>query len=153
MSFEQKNGKPMRLVWVLDTDEMYPRLVSAATGAVLSPFEVFDDKVADYNKLAAETQAAVARMRQSMGPRRRGAQNNGGEWTSAGIHYWSGDSQEGSSGEHSSQDASGNSSEEEDNTYDNSVGAQNAWENGDSDAEARFDAGTPTETDQSSYSD
>jgi hypothetical protein len=97
-------------------------------------------------------------MRQARGPRRSNAQNNGGEWTSAGIHYWSGDSEggssEGGSQQGSSQQGSSdNGSQEEDNTWDNSVGAQNAWENGDSDAEARFDAGTPTEVDQTNYSD
>ncbi len=68
MYFCQENGKPIRLIWALFTGEPYPRVVSAASGAVLSPFVAFDDKVADYNQLAAETQAAIARMRGSRRP-------------------------------------------------------------------------------------
>jgi hypothetical protein len=139
--FGHENGKPERLVWSLEAGGAYPWIVSGASGAILSPFEVLDDKVADYNKLAAQTQAAVAGMLRSM-PRHSGAQGIGGTWLEAGMHYWSAEGQQGG--------APGSSGGEED-TWDNEVGAQNAWEDGNSGAEARYDAGAPTVEDQATY--
>jgi hypothetical protein len=143
MFFAQENGKPLRLVWSLDVGEPYPRIVSAATGALLSPFQVYDDKVAAYNKLAAETAAAVAAMRSHN--RHRG-QAYAGEWAGGGLHFWSGESHGSESG---TNGESGTSNEQD--TWDNDVAAQNAWEAGDTDAEANFDAGTPTEVDVATY--
>jgi hypothetical protein len=139
MSFSNEHDKPQRLVWVLNTGEMYPRVVSAASGAVLSPFQVVDDKAADYNQLVADTQAAL----QSYESRHHGHSPFG----TAGIHFYAGELHEGGSENHAS------GSPDEADTWDNQVGAQNAWDEGDSDAEARFDAGAPTETDQVNYND
>jgi uncharacterized membrane protein YgcG len=136
MFFGQEKDKPVRLVWSLETGEDYPRVVSAATGAILSPFVVYDDKVKDYNKLAAETAAAVAAMK---GRGRGRGQPHGGDWLENGMHYWS--SEGGSSG--------GGGGEAD--TWDNDVAAQEAWEAGDSGAEARFDAGEPTGADTATY--
>ena len=145
MNFSQRDGKPLRLVWVLETGEAYPRVVSAASGALLNPFIVFDDKVADYNQLVAEHQAALARMR---GPRRRGSQN---ELSSAGFNLWEGTSSE--SGGGSNQQGGPNSSDEqnEDDEYNKSVGEQNAFDQGDMGAVDRIEAGVPTEVDTESY--
>jgi hypothetical protein len=137
MSFSNEHDKPVRLVWVMDTGEMYPRVVSAASGAVLSPFQVVDDKAADYNQLVADTQAAV----QQYESRHRGHS----PFAAAGLHFYAAESREGGSENHS------NGAPDEADTWDNDVAAQNAWDQGDSDAEARFDAGTPTETDQVNY--
>lgn len=136
-----KNDKPIRLVWSLEAGGAYPWIVSGASGAILSPFEVLDDKVADYNKLAAETAAAISRMRARQ--RHHGAQGAGGAWAETGMHYWGEGSHEGGGG-------SGGGATEED-TWDNEVAAQNAWEDGNSDAEARYDAGEPTVQDVETY--
>ena len=137
MFFSDQKNKPVRLVWSLETGEAYPRVVSAATGAILSPFEVYDDKTKDYNELAAQTAAAVAAMRAHH--RGRG-QPHGGEWLENGMHYWSGEGGGGGGGGSGEQD-----------TWDNDVAAQEAWEAGDSGAEARFDAGEPTVEDTATY--
>jgi hypothetical protein len=135
MFFSDQKNKPVRLVWSLDTGEAYPRVVSAATGAILSPFEVYDDKVKNYEKLAAETAAAVAAMRAHH--RGRG-QPHGGEWLENGMHYWSGEGGGGGGGG-------------EQDTWDRDVAAQEAWEAGDSGAEARFGAGEATGNDIATY--
>jgi hypothetical protein len=142
LNYYQENGKPIRLVWALFTGEAYPRVVSAASGAVLSPFVAFDDKVADYNKLAADTQAALARMKATGRPGARSA------WAAEGLLFWAGNSEGGGSQPESPAGSSG----DEDQSYENTVGAQNAFDDGNPDAQARFDAGTPTEVDQDNYS-
>jgi hypothetical protein len=141
--YGHENGKPERLVWSLDAGGAYPWIVSGASGAILSPFEVLDDKVADYNKLAAQTQAAVAANLRSR-QRHPGAQGAGGTWLESGMHFWSAEGNGGGGG-------SGGSSGGEEDTWDNEVAAQNAWEDGNSGAEARIDAGEPTVEDQTNY--
>jgi len=140
--FTDQKSKPVRLIWSLETGEAYPRVVSAATGAILSPFVAYDDKVKEYNELAAQTAAAVAVMRAHH--RGRG-QPHGGEWVENGMHYWSseGGSHEGGGG--------GEGGAGEQDTWDNDQAAQEAWEAGDSGAEARFDAGEPTVEDTATY--
>lgn len=134
LQFGHENNKPERLYWSLEAGGPYPWIVSAASGAILSPYEVLDDKVADYNKLAAETAAALRSI-----PHRPGARGPGGVWVEAGMHYWS------------AETGGGGGSGGEEDTWDNDVAAQNAWENGDSDAEARFDAGEATSVDVETY--
>jgi hypothetical protein len=134
LSVYQKPGRQPCLAWALYSQEIYPRVVSAATGAMLSPFEVVADKVAYYNQLAA----AHARATQSSSGR-----------GSAGSAFWPGPSQESSSPEQASSQTN-----TDDNTddYNNSVGAQNAFDDGNSDAQARFNDNTPTSEDISNYS-
>lgn len=136
----QENGKPVRLTWSLYTGEPYPRVVSAATGALLSPFEIMDDKVADYNQLAADTQAALSNARSGRG---RGA------FASLGIPFWE---VAAARGEEPQANGSGTPNSETD-TWDNEVGAQNAFDNDDPDAQARFNENSPTVEDQAAYSD
>ena len=138
LSVYQKPGRQPCLAWALYGQEMYPRVVSAATGTMLSPFEVVDDKVAYYNQLAAANARAV--------------QSSGGRG-SAGSVFWAGPSQESSSTEQASQQGSSQINTDNDpDDYNNSVGAQNAFDDGNSAAQARFNDNTPTSEDISNYS-
>jgi hypothetical protein len=118
LSFAAVGNKPMRLVWEIQTGEAYPRVVSGATGAILSPFEVFDDKVADYNQLAALHRGG-----------NRGGGGGGGFAlrTETGINVWEPDPNP------SATSANGEQPTEED-TWDRDIRLQNEFDAGNTDA-------------------
>jgi len=136
LSFAAVGKKPMRLVWEIQTGEAYPRIVSGSTGAILSPFEVLDDKQADYNQLAA--------LHRSGGGGNRGG-GNGSVWrTETGINIWEPDPNP------SATNANGEQPTEED-TWDRDVRLQNEFDSGNTDAYNRTLNNENTDADLQNY--
>ncbi|MGA2582832.1 MAG: hypothetical protein ABSG31_06100 [Tepidisphaeraceae bacterium] len=127
LSFAAVGMKPMRLVWEIQTGEPYPRIVSGATGAILSPFEVLDKKQADYTELAALHRPGVS----------------GTAWQiETGINVWEPDP-------NPSPTNDGQSTEED--TWDRDVRLQNAFNNDDTDAYNRTLNNENTDADLENY--
>jgi hypothetical protein len=135
LSFQAGRNKPMRLVWEIEVGADYPLVISGATGALLSPFEIVDDKVADYNALAAA--------------HARGGRNGRGAvtWRSeTGINFWEPDSN------HSADSRTNNpNGPDEEDTYDRDVRLQNAFDNGDTAAYDRTLNNENTDQDFQNY--
>jgi uncharacterized membrane protein YgcG len=133
LSFAVVGKKPMRLVWEIQTGEAYPRIVSGSTGAILSPFEVLDDKVADYNQLAALHRVG-----------NRSGGNGFASRTETGINIWEPDPNP------SATNANGEQPTEED-TWDRDVRLQNAFNNNDPEAYNRTLNNENTDADLENY--
>jgi hypothetical protein len=114
LSFQAARNKPMRLVWEIQAGAAYPLVASGSTGALLSPFEIVDNKVADYNALAASH------------ARRGGMNTSSGFRTQTGINFWP--VEDSTNSENPNNPSGGNDESEE---AESNAALQNAYDAGD----------------------
>jgi hypothetical protein len=135
LSFQASRNKPMRLVWEIQAGGSYPVVVSGATGALLSPFEIVDDKVADYNALAAAHRAGHGRINTSTGFR-----------SQTGINFWQPDANPNSD---NSNNRSGATNETDEAAKNSAL--QNAYDAGDMEAYNRILNNEMTDADYQNF--
>jgi hypothetical protein len=134
LSFQAAANKPMRLVWEIQAGGAYPLVVSGATGALLSPFEIVDNKVSNYNTLAA-WHANRGRINTSAGFR-----------SETGINFWQPDAIPDSDHSDNRSGATNETDEEAKNSA-----LQNAYDAGDTAAYNRILNGEMTDADYQNY--
>jgi hypothetical protein len=134
LSFQAARNKPMRLVWEIQAGAAYPLVASGSTGALLSPFEIVDNKVADFNALAASH------------ARRGGMNTSSGFRTQTGINFWP---VEGSTNSENSNNPSGGSDESAEAERNSAL--QNAYDAGDMAAYNRIQNNEMTDADRENY--
>jgi hypothetical protein len=134
LSFQAARNKPMRLVWEIQAGGSYPLVVSGATGALLSPFEIVDNKVADYNALAAQ-HAGRGRINTSSGFR-----------SQTGINFWQPDANPNSDNSNNRSGATNETDEAARN-----AALQNAYDSGDMAAYNRILNNEMTDADYQNY--
>jgi len=135
LSFQAARNKPMRLVWEIQAGAAYPLVVSGATGALLSPLEVVDNKVAAYNALAAWHGG--------------GRINTSADFRSqTGINFWQLDANPNLD---NSNNGSGATNEADDAAR--NAALQNAYDAGDMDAYNRILNNEMTDTDRQNFFD
>jgi hypothetical protein len=137
LSFQAARNKPMRLVWEIQAGGSYPVVVSGATGALLSPFEIVDDKVADFNALAAARHAGRGRINTSAGFR-----------SQTGINFWQPDAIPNSDNSNNQSAPTNETGEEAKNTA-----LQNAYDAGDMAAYNRILNNEMTDADYQNFVD